>query len=162
MCSGGDLRGVQRLRPGQPPPPASAGWSSRRAAAPPTWRRPPPRWRTDGLDLSTGVAVAFPRSPMVTAQTAWELAALTGGRFRLGPRHPGARSTPSAATASPFDPPGPRLREYVLAVKAIFRAFRGEEKLAFDGEFSKLLVHAGGVVTGADRASPTRRSTSPR
>jgi probable F420-dependent oxidoreductase len=73
---------------------------------------------TDRWHLSTGVAVAFPRSPMVTAQTAWELAHLTHGRFRVG-----------------FDPPGPRLREYVEAVKAIFRAFRGEEKLAFEGRY---------------------------
>ena len=36
------------------------------------------------LDILTGVAVAFPRSPMVTAQVAWELAELTDGRFRLG------------------------------------------------------------------------------
>ena len=36
------------------------------------------------LHLATGVAVAFPRSPMVTAQTAWELAEVTEGRFRLG------------------------------------------------------------------------------
>jgi probable F420-dependent oxidoreductase len=35
----------------------------------------------------------------------------------------------------PFDPPGPRLKEYVQAVKAIFRAFRGEEKLAFEGKY---------------------------
>src|ERR1700736_6545528 len=36
------------------------------------------------LDLATGVAVAFPRSPMVTASIAWELAEASGGRFRLG------------------------------------------------------------------------------
>jgi alkanesulfonate monooxygenase SsuD/methylene tetrahydromethanopterin reductase-like flavin-dependent oxidoreductase (luciferase family) len=36
------------------------------------------------LTLSTGIAVAFPRSPMVTASLAWELAENTGGRFRLG------------------------------------------------------------------------------
>src|SRR3954463_7623835 len=36
------------------------------------------------IDILTGVAVAFPRSPMVTAQIAWELADTTGGRFRLG------------------------------------------------------------------------------
>ena len=36
------------------------------------------------IDILTGIAVAFPRSPMVTAQTAWELADATGGRFRLG------------------------------------------------------------------------------
>jgi alkanesulfonate monooxygenase SsuD/methylene tetrahydromethanopterin reductase-like flavin-dependent oxidoreductase (luciferase family) len=39
---------------------------------------------TETLKLGTGVAVAFPRSPMVTAKVAWELADLTGGRFDLG------------------------------------------------------------------------------
>jgi alkanesulfonate monooxygenase SsuD/methylene tetrahydromethanopterin reductase-like flavin-dependent oxidoreductase (luciferase family) len=37
-----------------------------------------------GLHLSTGVAVAFPRSPFVTAATAWEIQEASGGRFRLG------------------------------------------------------------------------------
>jgi alkanesulfonate monooxygenase SsuD/methylene tetrahydromethanopterin reductase-like flavin-dependent oxidoreductase (luciferase family) len=36
------------------------------------------------LDLGTAIAVAFPRSPMVTAQAAWDLAALSAGRFTLG------------------------------------------------------------------------------
>src|SRR5215813_7504057 len=36
------------------------------------------------LHYSTGIAVAFPRSPMISAQIAWELAANTKGRFRLG------------------------------------------------------------------------------
>jgi len=43
-------------------------------AAPPTRR----------IELGTGVAIAFPRSPMVTAQIAWDLQALSGGRFVLG------------------------------------------------------------------------------
>lgn len=36
------------------------------------------------LELSTGVAVAFPRSPFVTAAAAWELQEATEGKFRLG------------------------------------------------------------------------------
>ena len=36
------------------------------------------------LTFSTGIAVAFPRSPMVSAQVAWELAQNTDGCFRLG------------------------------------------------------------------------------
>ena len=36
------------------------------------------------LGLGTAVAIAFPRSPMVTAQLAWDLAAFSGGRFMLG------------------------------------------------------------------------------
>ena len=87
-----------------------------------------------GLDLATGVAVAFARSPMITAQTAWELAEATGGRFRLG-LGTQVRTHTVRRYASDFDPPGPRLAEYVRAVKAIFRAFRGDEKLAFEGAY---------------------------
>jgi probable F420-dependent oxidoreductase len=85
------------------------------------------------VDLATGVAVAFPRSPMVTASAAWELAEVTGGRFRLG-LGTQVRAHIERRYASTFDPPGPRLREYVEAVKAVFAAFRGEP-LAFHGKY---------------------------
>jgi len=86
------------------------------------------------LDLATGVAVAFPRSPMVTAAVAWELAEVTGGRFRLGVGTQ-VRAHVERRYSSEFNPPGPRLREYVQAVRACFRAFRGEAPLDFDGEY---------------------------
>src|SRR5947208_1005126 len=86
------------------------------------------------IDISTGIAVAFPRSPMLTAQSAWELAELSGGRFRLG-LGTQVRAHIERRYATSFDPPGPRLREYVEAVRAIFRAFRGDERLSFDGTY---------------------------
>lgn len=89
------------------------------------------------LQYSTGIAVAFPRSPMVTATVAWELADLTGGKFRLG-LGTQVRAHVERRYGAEFDPPGPRLREYVQAVKAIFPAFRGEAELAFDGEYHEL------------------------
>ena len=85
------------------------------------------------LDLLTGVAVAFPRSPMVTAQVAWELAEASGGRFRLG-LGTQVRAHVERRYGAAFDPPGPRLREYVQAVRACFTAFRGEAPLAHEGE----------------------------
>ena len=89
------------------------------------------------LDLSTGIAVAFARSPMVTAQAAWELAEASHGRFRLG-LGTQVRAHIERRYSSPFDPPGPRLREYVGAVRACFRAFAGEERLHFEGEHYSL------------------------
>ncbi len=86
------------------------------------------------IDLLTGIAVAFPRSPMVTATTAWELADASGGRFRLG-LGTQVRAHVERRYSSEFDHPGPRLREYLGALRAIFRAFRGEERLAFEGDF---------------------------
>lgn len=86
-----------------------------------------------GLDLLTGIAVAFPRSPMVTAAEAWELAEASNGHFRLG-LGTQVRAHIERRYGVAFDKPGPRLEEYVRAVRACFRAFAGEEKLAFDGE----------------------------
>ncbi len=93
---------------------------------------------TAGLDLdyATGVAVAFPRSPMVTASTAWELAEATNGRFRLG-LGTQVRAHIERRYGSAFEHPGPRLRDYVLAVKACFAGFRGE-KLDHHGDFYDL------------------------
>jgi len=86
------------------------------------------------LDLSTGIAVAFPRSPMVTAQLAWELADASGGRFRLG-LGTQVRAHVERRYGALFDHPGPRLAEYVRAVKACFAAFRGPGPLHFEGAF---------------------------
>ncbi len=87
-----------------------------------------------GVELATGVAVAFPRSPMVTAQVAWELAQATGGRFRLG-LGTQVRAHVERRYGAEFSPPGPRLREYVRAVRACFDAFSRRAPLAFDGEY---------------------------
>jgi len=89
------------------------------------------------LHLATGIAVAFPRSPMVTASVAWELAEATSGRFRLGIGTQ-VRAHITRRYGADFDPPGPRLREYVLALKHIFKAFRREAPLDFDGQWWKL------------------------
>lgn len=88
------------------------------------------------LHISTGVAVAFARSPMVTAQSAWELADATEGRFRLG-LGTQVRAHIERRYGAEFDRPGPRLRDYVAAVRACFDAFGGEP-LDHDGEFYRL------------------------
>src|SRR5271163_3100828 len=88
------------------------------------------------LELSTGVAVAFPRSPFVTAATAWELQEATGGKFRLG-LGTQVRTHVVRRYGTAFERPGPRLRDYVLAVKACFTAFR-TGTLDHHGEFYDL------------------------
>lgn len=79
---------------------------------------------TRRVTLATGIAVSFPRSPMVVAQMAWDLQRFSGGRFQLGlgtqvKGHNERRyGTPWAG------PPGPRMREYVQCVQAIFKTFQ--------------------------------------
>ncbi|OBA88297.1 LLM class F420-dependent oxidoreductase [Mycobacteriaceae bacterium 1482268.1] len=88
------------------------------------------------LELSTGVAVAFPRSPFVTAATAWELQEATAGKFRLG-LGTQVRTHVVRRYGAAFERPGPRLRDYVRAVKACFHAFR-TGKLDHHGDFYDL------------------------
>jgi probable F420-dependent oxidoreductase len=92
---------------------------------------------TTDLQFSTGIAVAFPRSPMVSAALAWELAYNSGGRFRLGLGSQ-VKAHVERRYASEFSSPAARMRDYVLAVKACFRAFTNEERLSHDGDFYKL------------------------
>ncbi len=94
------------------------------------------------LSFATGIAVAFVRSPMVTAGTAWELAQNTEGRFRLGLGSQ-VRAHVERRYGAAFDPPGPRLRDYVEAVRACFAAFRGEAPLAHDGPYYRLSLLPG-------------------
>ena len=89
------------------------------------------------LTYSTGIAVAFPVSPMVAASIAWELADNTGGRFRLGLGSQ-VKAHIERRYGMEFDPPGPRMRDYLEAVQACLAAFRGEERLAYDGPYYKL------------------------
>lgn len=89
---------------------------------------------TSRLTIGTAVAVAFPRSPMVTAQVAWELADATEGRFVLG-LGTQVRAHIERRYSSAYDHPGPRLREYTLALRAIWAAFQGDAPLDHRGEF---------------------------
>ncbi len=115
------------------------------------------------IDILTGIAVAFPRSPMVTASTAWELAEASGGRFRLG-LGAQVRAHIERRYGAEFDPPGPRLREYVLAVKQIFESFRTGAPLAVEGEFyalSLLPAHVGARPHRLRRPADRRRRGQP-
>ncbi len=89
---------------------------------------------TERIQIGTGIAVAFARSPMVTAGIAWELAASTGGRFVLGLGSQ-VKAHIERRYSAEFVPPGPRMKEYVESVKAIFRAFAGLEKLHYEGRY---------------------------
>lgn len=84
--------------------------------------------------IGTGVAISFPRSPFVTAQMAWDLQRFSGGRFVLGlGTQVKGHNVRRYSTAWP-SPPGPRLREYVQCLKAIFHNFNTGEEPNFRGE----------------------------
>jgi probable F420-dependent oxidoreductase len=89
---------------------------------------------TSRVTIGTAIAVAFPRSPMITAQTAWELNRVSAGRFSLGLGSQ-VKAHIERRFSVPFEHPAPKLREYVLALRAIWRAFQGEEPLKFEGDY---------------------------
>jgi probable F420-dependent oxidoreductase len=86
------------------------------------------------LGVGTSIAVAFPRSPMVTAQVAWDLAAQTDGNFQLG-LGTQVKAHITRRFSIPWSKPVAQLREYVEALRAIFRAFQGEAPLRFEGDY---------------------------
>lgn len=88
---------------------------------------------TERIGLGTAVAVAFPRSPMVTAKIAWELAESSNGRFTLG-LGTQIKAHVERRYSAEYLPPGPRMRDYIRALRAIFAAFRGEQ-LRYEGDF---------------------------
>jgi probable F420-dependent oxidoreductase len=89
---------------------------------------------TTRLALGTGIAVAFPRSPMVTAQTAWDLAAQSDGRFILG-LGTQVKQHITKRFSSEWGAPVPKLREYIESLRAIWRSFQQGESLRYSGEF---------------------------
>ena len=86
------------------------------------------------LDFATGIAVAFPRSPMISAQIAWELAHNTRGRFRMGLGSQ-VKGHIVRRYSAQWDKPAAQMRDYVSAFQASIRAFRGEERLAHSGPY---------------------------
>jgi probable F420-dependent oxidoreductase len=87
-----------------------------------------------GLEFGTSIAIAFARSPMTVAYSAWDLQALTGGRFYLGLGSQ-VKAHIERRFSMPWSRPAARMREYVLALRAIWQSWQDGGKLDFDGEF---------------------------
>ena len=88
---------------------------------------------TQRLQFGTGIAVAFPRSPMVTAQIAWDLAAQSNGRFSLG-LGTQIKAHITKRFSTDWTAPVPRLREYVESMRAIWATWQTEAPLRYMGE----------------------------
>ena len=89
---------------------------------------------TSKITLGTAVAICFPRSPMVTAQMAWDLQKFTHGRFLLGIGTQ-VKAHNVRRYGTPWDsPPMPRLREYIQMMRAIWDCWQHGTKPDFRGE----------------------------
>ena len=89
---------------------------------------------TSTIDLLTGVFVAFPRSPMVTAYDAWSIQSLSKGRFRLGLGSQ-IKAHLRRRFSTQYHPPVARMREYVQSLRAIWDCWQNGSRLDYRGEF---------------------------
>src|SRR5579885_2496928 len=89
---------------------------------------------TERIQLGTGIAVAFARNPMTMAVVANDLQLYSKGRFLLGL---GSQIKPHIEKrfSMPWSHPAPRMREFILAMRAIWSAWHEGTKLAFRGDF---------------------------
>jgi probable F420-dependent oxidoreductase len=89
---------------------------------------------TERVTLGTSIAIAFGRTPMTLANTAFDLARYSRGRFVLGL---GSQVKPHIERrfSMPWSHPAARMREFVAALRAIWASWQDGEKLDFQGEF---------------------------
>ena len=88
---------------------------------------------TERLELTTAVAIALARNPMTFAHQAWDLQALSGGRFHLGLGSQ-VKAHIERRFSMPWTAPARRMRELVLAVRAIWATWQDRTPLRFEGE----------------------------
>jgi probable F420-dependent oxidoreductase len=92
---------------------------------------------TSRVTVGTSVAIAFTRSPTLLAHLAWDLAALSEGRFILGLGSQ-VRGHIVRRYGMPWEAPAPRLRDAIRAVRAVWRTWRTGEPLRYHGRFYQL------------------------
>ncbi len=90
--------------------------------------------RTETVDIGTSIVVAFARNPMTVALQANDVQALSGGRFTLGL---GSQIKPHITRrySMPWSKPAARMREFILAIRAIWKAWETDGQLDFEGDF---------------------------
>lgn len=94
---------------------------------------------TSRIELGTSIAVAFSRSPTVLAHIAWDLAKASRGRFILG-LGTQVKAHIERRFGMIWESPAPKLREMILALRALWNAWQGDGKMNFRGEFYKITL----------------------
>jgi len=91
---------------------------------------------TERIELGTSIAVAFARNPMLLANLGWDLQEHSGGRFVLGL---GSQIKPHITKrfSMEWSQPAARMREFILAMHAIWDSWLTGDKLDFRGDFYK-------------------------
>ncbi len=140
----------------------SGAWTAEMAHDPflPLFLRPS---TPNDLEIGTSIAVAFSRSPMTLANTAWDLQAYSKGRFVLGL---GSQIKPHIEKrfSMPWSHPAPRMREYVLAMRAIWNTWNDRREARLPRRLLPAHVDDADVLTRPSaswKGSDHRRCSSP-
>ncbi len=94
---------------------------------------------TERIELHTGVAIAFARTPMAVAEIGWDMAGSYGGRFVVGLGSQ-VRAHNERRFSVAWTPPAPRMREYVQVLRAIWRCWQSGEKPGYEGTHYKFTL----------------------
>lgn len=91
------------------------------------------------LSIGTSIAVAFPRSPTITAQIAWDLARYSKGRFILG-LGTQVKGHNERRFGVKWERPVDKMRDYILALRAVWESWQNRSRLDYRGEFYQLTL----------------------
>src|SRR3712207_4149861 len=128
----------------------SCVWSAEAGSRDPFLRLAIVATQTRRLQFGTSIALAFPRSPMLLATTAWDLADQSDGRFILGLGSQ-VKGHMERRFSVPWTAPGPRMRDYVNCLRAIFHSWQHGSAADFRSEHYQYTL-----ITPSSRREPLR------
>ena len=94
---------------------------------------------TGRVQLGTGIAVAFGRTPFAMAQTAWDLQRVSGGRLLLG-LGTQVRAHVERRFSAEFEHPAARIVDYIRCLRAIWDSFQNGTRPAYEGRFYRFTL----------------------
>jgi len=110
--------------------------------------------RTERVDVATGIAWAFTRSPFIIAVTALDIDEMSGGRFRLG-LGAGVKRLNETWHNADYGKPAPHLRETIEATRLIMQGASKGEPIRYEGSYYDI------DIKGWIRPHPAARESVP-
>jgi probable F420-dependent oxidoreductase len=110
---------------------------------------------TERIDLATAIAVGFPRSPTHLAHIGHDLQKFSKGRFILGLGSQ-IKAHIEKRFSAQFSQPAARMRELILATRAVWRTWEEDEPLRFEGDFYRLTLMTPFFSAGPTGYGPPR------
>src|SRR4051794_41192254 len=97
--------------------------------------------RTEKIDVATGIAWAFTRSPFILAISALDIDEMSGGRFRLG-LGSGVKRLNETWHNAEYGKPAPHMREAIEATRLIMQQARAREPIRYEGSYYDIYIHS--------------------